>query len=518
VAALFHTTLTSGPVSATSRVLLHTGTAGAVLLVWKWGNEAVSLSAVAAAGSPLTRLGAVSAGTSRMELWGLTGAPAGVLTISAAVVGTNAQAFGLIAQTFTGVRRPNPFGTVAAGTAAAATVANLSVSATTSSIVAFAFGISANTTLTLGNGTLNATATHSTLGRMAVGNIAGNTTVSVSCSAGATAQWGFMGVPLFDAPSMSTVREDFNTAMDAVKWFTDEPAATPTPSDVTFDGGEVVLRPAESNTWASILYMGSTPGFYKIDGNGIYAKCTSRLKTTNTVAGGYTIFSVYENDDLNRAFGFWVGTDNVLKASVFNAGVTATATTLTTTWDSDNTPWLRLAYSASTSTAKWYTAPDDNGNPGTWTLRTAMATTAWFVPNLSKVYFLAGNDNWAATGATTSPAKFDNFNDTRRNVSIGPTDAPDIFSASATVVPAGDGGITAYLSATDAQDIFAASAQVRITGRLSATDALDTFASTAQVRITSRLSATDATDTFVSSAQARITARLSATDAADIFA
>ena len=537
MAAIFNTTLTSGPVSANNRGVLHTGTAGAVLLVWTWGNESTSMSAVNAGAAQLTRLGAVSAGTSRMELWGLTSVTAGVLTISAIVVGNNPQTYALLAQTFTGVRNPNPFGTVVGGTAAGATVADLSVSATTSSLVAFAFGISANTTITLQNGVLDGTATASTLGRVAIGHIAGaSPTVSVSCSAGAAAQWGFMGVPLFDAPSISNAREDFNSSLDTAKWFTWEPAATPNSSSVTFVTGALNLTPAQTNTWSAILYMGTTNGYYKFDAIGAYAKCTSRLKTTNTAAGGYTIFAVYENDNTNTWTGFWIGTDNVLKASVFNAGVTQTATTITTTWDSDNTPWLKLTYSAGTNTAKWWTAPDNNGNPGTWTQRTAMATTAWYIPNLSKVQFAAGNDNWVATGSLTSPAKFDNFNDTRINVSAGITDAPDVFSASGTTTTvSGTNGrlsatdaqdtfaasarllIASRLSATDAQDIFVASSQVLIASRLSATDAADVFASSAQVRITASMSRTDTPDTFFASGQVRITARLSATDALDTF-
>lgn len=516
MAGIFNTTLTSGPVSSNNKGVLHTGTAGAVLLVWTWGNESTSMSAVNAGATQLTRLGAVNAGTSRMELWGLTSAPAGILTISAIVVGNNPQTYALLAQTYTGVRNPNPFGTVATGTAGAATVANLSASATTSSLVAFAFGISANTSLTLQNGTLDATATASVNGRIVIGHIAGaGPSVSISCSSGASAQWGYMGVPLFDAPSMSTVREDFNSALDTSKWFTYEPAATPNSSSATFVAGELVLTPAQSNGWSAILYMGIANGFYKMDSTGVYVKMTQRLKTTNDVAGGYTDFYFYENDSLNDTCGFRVNTDKTLQALIFAAGVTSTAVTITSTWDTDNTPWLKLAYSAGSNVAEFWTAPDTNGNPGTWTQRTTL-TMPW-LPNLSKIAFQVQNDNWVATGNLTQSAKFDNFNDTRRNISASITDSPDLFSASGTVVQSTN--ITGRLSATDAADRFSAPAQVIVTGRLSATDATDRFTAPAQLVIQARLSATDSgSDVFSSSAKVRVTGRLSATDAgADLF-
>lgn len=511
MAAIFNTTLTAGPVSANNKGVLHTGTAGAVLLVWTWGNESTSMSAVNAGAAQLTRLGAVNAGTSRMELWGLTSVTAGVLTISAIVVGNNPQTYALLAQTFTGVRNPNPFGTVVGGTAAAATVANLSVSATTSSLVAFAFGISANTTLTLQNGTLDATATVSTNGRIVIGHIAGAPTVSVSCSSGATAQWGFIGVPIKDTPPFSLFSEDFNAARDTTKWNID----TPGTSSVVFLSGEVVLTPEQTNGFNATLYMGgaaNSPQYYALDATGVYVKCTQRLATKNNVVGGLTRFFYFDNDVFNNIIAFNIQTDGAMQGLVLNAGVTTTAITITTTWDSDNTPWLKLTYSA--GNAEWWTAPDSNGNPGTWTNRASFAALP-FTPNNGKVGFVANNNDWVSTGSLSAAAKFDNLNITRINVSAGITDAPDIFSASGNVIA--NSNITARLSATDAQDTFAASARLLIAGRLSATDAPDIFSSSAQVRITASMARTDTPDTFSASGQVKITSRLSATDAPDTF-
>lgn len=194
-------TLTAGPVSANAKVLLHTAVANSVMLVAVHSAKSPNLSAVRVQGASMALLGSVADGTGHTELWGLTAPAAGTLTLTAMVAGNSPTNFCLVALTYTGHRAASPFGGVVQNFSTG-TVTNLAVSSTLGDMVVAAWGISANTTIAIsGNQTNRADTTHSTSGRMIVGDIAGASTVSASASSGASCAWAALGINLISSVS-----------------------------------------------------------------------------------------------------------------------------------------------------------------------------------------------------------------------------------------------------------------------------------------------------------------------------
>lgn len=205
VVTFSNATSTAGPVSANTRALLHTAGANTVLLVAIHSSEANSMSAVVAAGVGMSRLGFVVAGTGHTELWGLTAPATGTLTISAAVSGNNPATFAVAAATFTGHRTTaTPFGGVVAQSSDAGTVANISLSSRVDDLGVIVWGLSANATITLSlNQTSRANTTHSTSGRLVIGEAAGTPTLSASASASALGNWGTIAINLLASASVA---------------------------------------------------------------------------------------------------------------------------------------------------------------------------------------------------------------------------------------------------------------------------------------------------------------------------
>ena len=206
--------LTAGPVSSNTKAVLLTVTTNAVLVVATHSNEANSMSAVVAGGVACFRLGKIVAGTGSTELWGLTAPAAGTLTISAAVTGNNPATFALAAASYVGKRTTaSPFGGVVAISAGAVSNANLAISSETDDMVVVAWGISANATITLSlNQTARANATHSTTGRLVIGDAAGAALLSLSATSSANGDWGVIGVNIL--ASLSTApATTFNLCM-----------------------------------------------------------------------------------------------------------------------------------------------------------------------------------------------------------------------------------------------------------------------------------------------------------------
>ena len=208
------------------------------------------------------------------------------------------------------------------------------------------------------------------------------------------------GVLAADTP-LSSVIENFDSALDPQKWSTWEPTGS-----VVFTGGEAVITPGPGDNENTIFYSSSSGGYYQLDGNGVYVKLVQRLETANTVAGGETGFMVWDNDDQNTNVAFAVTTDGVLLARTVAAGVVTDEQVISNTWDTDGTPWLKMTKTGGTVT--WWTAPGDH-TPGTWTARhTNSSLPATF--ELAKLWFDAYSSNWATTGALVEPARFDGLN------------------------------------------------------------------------------------------------------------
>ena len=206
--------LTAGPVSSNTKAVLLTVTTNAVLVVATHSNEANSMSAVVAGGVACTRLGKIVAGTGSTELWGLTAPAAGTLTISAAVTGNNPATFALAAASYVGKRTTaSPFGGVVGISAAGALNANITVSSETDDMVFVAWGISANATVTLSlNQTARADATHSTTGRLVIGDATGLPLLGLSATSSGLGDWAVIGVNLLASLSV-TPAISFNLCM-----------------------------------------------------------------------------------------------------------------------------------------------------------------------------------------------------------------------------------------------------------------------------------------------------------------
>jgi hypothetical protein len=284
-------------------------------------------------------------------------------------------------------------------------------------------------------------------------------------------------------PSISTVTENFQGTRDTNKWYTDEP----TGSTVTFTGGELVLTPAQTNGFGAILYSGAPGGFFDLDATGAYVKLTQRLTTANKAVGGYVEYDIFDNNDTTTYVGFQVSTAGVLKAITYKANVQTQSVTISSTWDTDNTPWLKITLSGGTVT--WWTAPDSgSGTPGTWTSRNTNSTLpAQF--HLAKLWYQTWNDDWTTTGALVGAAKFDGVNTAANSVGGGAV-AGDLTAAESgadTHVSTGTVLVSGSLAPTEAStpDTFASTGAVKVTGALAATEdsAADTLAATGAVKV-----------------------------------
>lgn len=509
---LHNANATAGAASVGARTLLHTGTSGACLLVWIHSNEATTFSAVAAGTNPLTLLGAVSAGGSRLELWGLTSAPTGILTISAIQAGTNPATWCMAATTYVGQRTTaSPFGTVVGGTATG-TVSDFSVSSTADDTVAFAFGISAATTITLGeNGArLLTNTTHSTTGRMIVGEIKGAATVSLSASSGASGVWGFLGVPVItSAIPANTVLFD-NVAHTATTG-----AANSRGLLITATAGAVLLvftNVTNSGFSISAINVGSDQltrlqtahyrfdfGEYRAELWGLTAPATGVLTISAALTGanstGWGMGAVTYTKQRTTATPFGgvnVGTATVTAAaSLIVSATVGGVVVFGFNYDDPGTgsvgPGLILrARVGAGGSSPILIAEAPGATNVTGSASSALSTWANF-----------GIHIIASAGGTNGSATM--------------TDAPDVLSAPGYVIVSG------RLSATEATDRFSASGDVIVQGRLSATDVVDTLSAIGKVRISGRLSATDVVGALSASGYVLVSGRLSATDAADLF-
>lgn len=516
--AIHNTTVTAGPVSVTSRGVLHTATAGSVLLVWTQVNKANSISNIAINTHNLGRLALVSAGTTTIELWAHTGPASGILTVSAALVGATSGNFAMIVQSFTGARNygQNPFGTVVAGTAGATTNLNLSISTSATNMVAFGFGVSANTTLTIG-GTTDGTATLSTLGRLAVGHIAGGAAaVSVSCVAGASGQLGGLGVPIIASSIDATTLAFDNVAATgtsvAVATFGLLLTATTNACLVVFTncGGDVTLSSIAINGTPLTPY-GNV--HYRNDGSAV-GECwvmTSPPSGVLTISGAcvgvktgaFEVVALTYTGHKTTGTGPF-GTLNVDSAS----NVASCAISISST--AGNRALAAFCYDAaqSGSVAAGVTLRFQSNSqfPSMIVADVAGAASRTISAGCANV----NTPQWGMFGLNLIQSG------TQVNASATFTDAPDLFSASGQVK------IAALLAATDTADRFSSSAQVRITASMARTDTPDTFSASSQVIIQARLSATEASDIFSASANvigtlATISAVAAFTDRPDTF-
>ena len=184
--------------STVSFTVALTVASNAVLVAFACGKDINnSVSSMAYNGVALTRLGQTGgrtgAGSVAVEAWGLTAPAAGANNLVVKFVGA-AQQWAVGASSFINAKAATPFGTAASGTAGAVATIVLSVSSTTTDIVAAGWacieGISATnlTTRVTDNGTFG----------FRVGDSAGAATISISAvtQGGIGGAWAVMGIPI----------------------------------------------------------------------------------------------------------------------------------------------------------------------------------------------------------------------------------------------------------------------------------------------------------------------------------
>lgn len=551
----FNATSTSAAASAGARTVTLIGTAGAALLVWSYGvNTAVSLSAMACGTNPMSRLGLVTAGGCVGELWALSSCPTGTLTISAIPVGVATTRWCMAAATYIGQRTVggSPFGTFVGGSATGTTV-NFSVSSTTTDVVAFGWGISANTTLVLGNGNTRASATASTGGRLVVGDITGAPTISASASAGASSVFAFMGVPIVasaTAPTTSIVFDNaaFSGVNASVNTFGLKLTATTNAVLMVFIncatqvGGNTISAVNAGATQLSFLTA--------VDGHSrqelwaltappsgiltISAICVG----TNTVAWNMAAVTYIGHRTSATPFG---GAAVVSGTGVNNINISVSSTAGNVVVMSFGS-WMFDPVSVSTGSAFVLRAASDTwpcnhvvdtiGAPSVTGSAQASSAVDWTVIGINLIQAGPNTNRSGIAAMTDAPDTFSLSSNVRVTGSLVKTDAPDTFAAPTGVRVRGpfaatdaadsfsaSGGarVRGSLVNTDAPDTFATSANIRVTGSFIKTDAQDAFAASGNIRVVGSLTKTDTVDAFIGTAGVRVTVALAASDIADTF-
>lgn len=526
---LHNATVRNGTASASSAVVLHTATAGSVLLVWTQTNEASSLSAVNINGTQLTRLAAVSAGTSRQELWGLTAPGSGVLTISAQAVGANVMRIAVIATTFVGQRQGiTPFGGTNVGTVGAANNLAISVSATITNMVVAGFGFSNGAALILTTpATTIASATASTGGRLVVGYWPGAATVSASATAGASNQMGAIGIHLIAEPD---IRFD-NAAHTATNV-----AANSRGMLLTATPGAVLLVFVGIGDAVSVSAVNAgTAQLTRLSGINYSAGASGRRAElwglTAPASGTLTISAVLVGVAAAQiAIGAVTYTGHRTTATPFGGVATGTASTgATNSLIISSTAGNLIVIGWNTASGLVSSMPgtvnrlmtqgdfpaitvaDGHGATNYTASATRAAVTSWGNIGLN---LIASSEPAAVNGSMSALDVVDTFVGTGKIIirgSLAATDPASTFSASAKA------RVSGLFAATDTASTFSASAQTRVSSTFLATDPQDTFAATGTGFINGSVVATDAQDQFVASGSARIVGSFAATDATDLF-
>lgn len=531
----FNATATSGAASAGARTVTLVSTAGACLLVWvNTINSTVSISAMAAGLNPMTQLGAVNFGGCRQELWALSSVPTGTLTISAIPVGVATTRWCMAAASYIGQREVggSPFGTVVSGTGTAANIA-FSISSTSVDLVAFGFGISANTAATI-NGTTRASATCSTGGLLVIGDIVGAANTSLSATAVSSGVWGFLGVPIVASatPTTSIVFDNAAVSGGAAGVNTFGMLLTATTNAVllvfinaatiagTFSISAVNVGANQLSLLGTVAYGGGGTGTMIW---GLTAPPSGVLTIsavavgTNTVAWGMNAVTYVGHKTTATPFG-GVGIASGAAVTTVNVSVSSTAGNVVVMGFGN-----RMFDPVSISVGAAFTirkAPglfpsvmlvDTIGAPSITGSAQASSAIAWGVVGINLIQAGPNTNRSAIAAMTDAPDAFSTSGNVRVSGSLIKTDTADTFSAPAGVRVRGS------LSATNAADTFATSANVRVTGSFVKTDTQDTFAASANARVSGSFIKTDTADAFVGTAGVRVTGLLSATDATDAF-
>lgn len=417
-----------------------TATTGAVLLVFISGIQIATGATVSAVNVGATQLGFLGAvgfnAVDRVELWGLTAPPSGVLTISAALVGTGRTQWNMAAVTYTGHKTTaNPFGGIGISSAGVVLTTTVSVSSTAGNVVVIGFSnrtsppsisVGAAFTIRAAPLTLNPAI-------MLVDTI-GGPSITGSAQAGSAAAWGTIGINLIQSGTASFI--------SGAAAMTDGAGTFSSSANVRVSGSFIKTDTADTFSASSGVRVRAT--FAATD-----------TPDTFSASGGVRVRGTFATTDAPDSFSASGG------ARVRGSFIKTDA------------PDTFVATGAIMVTGLLAATDIKDTFVGTAGVRVTGTLAASDVA-----------DVFTAVGITTN----------NRIGSLVATDAPDTFSAS------GVARIVGSLAATGAADAFSASGQVKVIGLLAATDTRDTFSASANVIpafITGSISATDAPDTFL---------------------
>jgi hypothetical protein len=265
---------TSTSVTANNFGLLLTATANSVLMVFiQAGSGNGTVSAVNVGATSLTRLHSLyyREGARRVELWGLTAAPTGTLTISAILANGELTNFGMAAVTYTGHRTSaTPFGGIVDATASNTAACSLIISSTVGNKAVFGFMFDNTDAATVGSSLTKRLGVTTYLPSM-IADVAGGLAVTGSAACNTAAWWGNIGINLIASATTRAIY--LMSSEDAGSW------STPT----IFQAGAI------SATWVNCFVRNST----RVLGI-IYKENTTDLKYTEytlSVGSTATIFA-----------------------------------------------------------------------------------------------------------------------------------------------------------------------------------------------------------------------------------
>ena len=308
---------------------------------------------------------------------------------------------------------------------------------------------------------------------------------------GAAVSWAEMETPDAGAgnPDLSTLTENFESgSLDTAKWTESTGSGTVSIVSGTLD----LTTNSSGGSWAEI----TCDDVFKLEGSEAYLKIVRPMVGTIDADGARTLFRIFDNGNGGDYVEWFIQSNGILAARTCDEGTPLHNTEIHTDWATSGYSWLKISKSGSTVT--WWTAPDSNGSPGTWTSR---HTYSSLPSTFESVRVLISLDHWGTgSGTLVDSARIDGFN------------------------TAISSGVAGSLAATEAgAGTFASTGTVAVAGSIAGTEGADTFASTGgEVEVAGSFAVTEGTDAFASTgtvADPGIAGSLAATESgADAFA
>lgn len=218
-------------------------------------------------------------------------------------------------------------------------------------------------------------------------------------------------------------------ALDATKW--DQFL-----SNGTFTAVDGQLDIALSAIAGSNAFY-STTNAYDLRDSEVYVRLVRPMTTavdTDGARSGFRIQDLATNSDYIE---WWIESNGFIGARTCDNGAIVNNLDVHTDWASSGYAWLKISLNAAGTTATWWTAPDADGVPGTWTQRHTFSTLPSTFAS-AKVTLFA--EYWRADpGAILQSARFDSLN-TGRSILLCSVNGADRYirsGAAGEIVPLG---------------------------------------------------------------------------------